>query len=85
MSIDSLSNNGVQLKIVYECNIFCPQASDQPSRPRELIRRITSESPNNNESPFFNPSGSKMKPLARLTLLRQRLYEKNCTAEQSGE
>lgn len=61
------------------------QAPDQPARPQEYIRRITSESPNNNESPFYNQSGSKMKPLARLTLLRQRLYEKNCTAEQSGE
>lgn len=61
------------------------QASDQPSRPQDYIRRITSESPNNNDAPFFNPSGQKMKPLARLTLLRQRLYEKNCTAEQTGE
>ncbi|XP_055318727.1 spondin-1-like isoform X2 [Sitodiplosis mosellana] len=58
-------------------------APDQPSRPPEYIRRISSESPNNVDSPFYSQSGSKMKPLARLTLLRQRLYEKNCTAEQS--
>ncbi|XP_031631654.1 spondin-1-like isoform X2 [Contarinia nasturtii] len=56
---------------------------DQPSKPQEYIRHITSESPNNPESPFYSPNGSKMKPLARLTLLRQRLYEKNCTADQS--
>lgn len=61
------------------------QAPDQPSRKQDVIRRITSESPSNVESPFFNPSGLKMKPLARLTLLRQRLYEKNCSAGQTGE
>lgn len=63
-----------------------PQAPDQPTRPQELIRQISSESPNNLDSPFYNPNGVKMKPLARLTLLRQRLYEKNCSADQrSGE
>lgn len=61
------------------------QAPDQPSRPQDYIRRITSETPNNNDSPFYNPNGQKMKPLARLTLLRQRLYEKNCTADKTGE
>lgn len=52
---------------------------------REYIRRITSEWPANKDSPFYNENGTKMKPLARLTLTRQRLYEKNCTEGQTGE
>lgn len=52
---------------------------------REFIRRITAEWPAHKDSPFYDENGGKMKPLARLTLSRQRLYEKNCTAEQSGE
>lgn len=51
---------------------------NSPTIPQERIRRITSTSPNLPESPFFDPSGTKMKPMARLTVSRQRIYEKAC-------
>lgn len=34
--------------------------------------------PNDSRSPFYDPSGLDMKPLAKLYLNRQRLYEKTC-------
>lgn len=52
--------------------------SKQPTIPQEKIRRITSSSPNSEESPFYDPSGVQMKPVARLTITRQRVYEKSC-------
>ncbi|KAK9304472.1 hypothetical protein QLX08_004229 [Tetragonisca angustula] len=51
---------------------------DSPTEPQEPIRRITSSYPNDSRSPFYDPSGLDMKPLARLYLNRQRLYEKAC-------
>ncbi|XP_076544630.1 spondin-1 isoform X2 [Osmia lignaria lignaria] len=51
---------------------------DSPTEPQEPIRRITSTYPNDSRSPFYDPSGLDMKPLARLYLNRQRLYEKSC-------
>ncbi|XP_033360930.1 spondin-1 isoform X1 [Bombus vosnesenskii] len=51
---------------------------DSPTEPQEPIRRITSSYPNDSKSPFYDPSGLDMKPLARLYLNRQRLYEKAC-------
>ncbi|KYN21402.1 PREDICTED: spondin-1 isoform X3 [Trachymyrmex cornetzi] len=51
---------------------------DSPSDPRLLIHRITSMYPNDSRSPFYDPSGLDMKPLAKLYLNRQRLYEKTC-------
>ncbi|GLH03354.1 Papilin [Gryllus bimaculatus] len=42
----------------------------------ELIRQITSSFPNSKDSPFFDPTGAEMKPIARIYLTRQRLYEK---------
>ncbi|XP_055952106.1 spondin-1-like isoform X4 [Argiope bruennichi] len=49
-----------------------------PTVPQEKIRRITSSTPNNPQSPFYDPSGQPMKPVARLTVTRQRVYDKNC-------
>lgn len=54
------------------------QSPDSPTDPQEPIRRITSSYPNDSKSPFYDPSGLDMKPLARLYLNRQRLYEKAC-------
>ncbi|XP_054267798.1 spondin-1-like isoform X2 [Macrosteles quadrilineatus] len=54
---------------------------DQQTVPRDKIRRITSSFPNDPKSPFYDPSGAEMKPLARLYLTRQRLYEKTCDDE----
>ncbi|XP_026469227.1 spondin-1-like isoform X2 [Ctenocephalides felis] len=51
---------------------------DQPTNPRDVIRRIRANYPNDPRSPFYDPSGGEMKPLARLHLARQRLYEKAC-------
>lgn len=48
----------------------------QPTRSREPIRQITSSYPNNNDSPFFDPSGATMKPVAKLTVTRKRVYPK---------
>ncbi|XP_014483315.1 PREDICTED: spondin-1 [Dinoponera quadriceps] len=60
---------------------------DSPTVPQEAIRRITSTYPNNSESPFYDPTGLDMKPLAKLYLNRQRLYEKHCedSNETSGD
>jgi hypothetical protein len=52
-----------------------------PTKPRETIRNITSSYPNDSKSPFF---GVEMKPLARLYLTRQRLYEKSCSDDTPG-
>ncbi|XP_015180152.1 PREDICTED: spondin-1-like isoform X3 [Polistes dominula] len=51
---------------------------NEPTEPQEVIRRITSTYPNDSRSPFYDPSGLDMKPLAKLYLNRQRLYEKTC-------
>lgn len=57
-------------------------SSDQPTIPKEAIRRIKPNQPNDPRSPFHEPDNKDMKPLARLYLTRQRLYEKNCEAVQ---
>lgn len=33
-------------------------------------------------SPFYDPTGDEMKPLARLYITRQRLYEKSCLDDE---
>lgn len=56
------------------------KSPDYPTHPREKIRRITSSYPNNIDSPFYDPFGTPMKPVARLTVTKQRLYGKtHCT------
>lgn len=51
---------------------------EQPTIPPEAIRRIKTNQPNDPRSPFFDNQGSDMKPLAKLYISRQKLYEKNC-------
>ncbi|XP_055693331.1 spondin-1 [Lutzomyia longipalpis] len=53
---------------------------DQPTNPRDVIRRIKSNFPNDPRSPFYDPSGGEMKAMARIHISRQRLYDKNCEA-----
>ncbi|KAK5643758.1 hypothetical protein RI129_007603 [Pyrocoelia pectoralis] len=53
-------------------------APDQPTYPRGIIRKISSNSPNDERSPFYDEQGIPIKPLAKLYLSRQRLYEKTC-------
>ncbi|XP_066589883.1 spondin-1 isoform X2 [Prorops nasuta] len=52
--------------------------------PQDPIWRITTNYPDDPRSPFYDQSGLDMKPLARLYLNRQRLYEKTC-ADTPGE
>jgi len=52
-----------------------------PTRPPETIQEITSSYPSDPRSPFFEVD---MKPLARVYLTRQRLYEKSCSDENVG-
>jgi hypothetical protein len=54
------------------------QSPDEPTVPRQTIRHITSSYPNDPRSPFYDSSGAKMQPLARLYLRRQQLFEKQC-------
>lgn len=49
-----------------------------PTVPHERIRRVTPMNPDSVESPFYDPNNSAMKPFARLTVTRQRIYEKPC-------
>lgn len=58
---------------------------DQPTHPRDVIRRIKPNFPNDPRSPFFDNENLEMKPLARLYLSRQRLYEKNCENSDNDE
>uniref|UniRef100_A0A6B2EI24 Spondin-1 n=1 Tax=Phlebotomus kandelakii TaxID=1109342 RepID=A0A6B2EI24_9DIPT len=58
---------------------------DQPTNPRDVIRRIKSNFPNDPRSPFYDPSGGEMKAMARLYISRQRLYDKNCEASSVEE
>ncbi|XP_069946228.1 spondin-1-like isoform X2 [Cherax quadricarinatus] len=55
------------------------ESTNAPTIPREKIRRITNNYPNDPKSPFYDPTGLPMKPLARLTITRQRVYEKSCS------
>ncbi|XP_055906026.1 spondin-1 [Eupeodes corollae] len=58
-------------------------SADQPQVPPDVIRRIKSNFPNDPRSPFYDPSGAPMKPLARLHISRRRLYEKTCDQNES--
>ncbi|EFX77761.1 hypothetical protein DAPPUDRAFT_321105 [Daphnia pulex] len=54
-------------------------STNSMTNPREKITRITSSYPADPRSPFYDPAGSDMKPLARVVITRQRVYEKACT------
>ncbi|CAH1160220.1 unnamed protein product [Phaedon cochleariae] len=58
---------------------------NQPSSPRLPIRRVKTNVPNDSRSPFYDVTNTPMKPFARLTLTRQRLYEKSCDANPKEE
>ncbi|XP_055530253.1 spondin-1 [Wyeomyia smithii] len=58
---------------------------DQPNNPPDVIRRIKANHPNDPRSPFYDPTGAEMKPLARIYLSRQRLYEKNCDVDNEED
>lgn len=54
---------------------------NQPTEPHERIRKITAGSQSNTDSPFYGTTASRMKPFAKLTVTRQRMYEKPCDEE----
>lgn len=60
-------------------------SSRQATMPKEAIRRIKPNQPNDPRSPFHDTEVLEMKPLARLYLTRQRLYEKNCENQKQDE
>ena len=47
--------------------------------PREPIHRITSCHPDDDRSPFFDQTCAPIKPVARLHILKQREYKKECS------
>lgn len=54
-----------------------------PQVPRMTVQRVLVANANNAQSPFYDPTGAQMKPIAKLHLMRQRLYEKSCLEEES--
>lgn len=60
---------------VNSTSIECPRAHKR----HISFSRITSRFPDDPRQPFWNETGAPMKPLAKLTLTRQRLYRKSCT------
>ncbi|XP_076065416.1 spondin-1-like [Oratosquilla oratoria] len=53
-------------------------AKSESTTPQQKIYRITNSYPNSLMSPFFDPSGEPMKPIARVVIQRQRLYHRDC-------
>lgn len=54
------------------------QERGEDTQPRASIHRITSCTPNDERSPFFDPTCAPVKPVARLHILKQREYKKEC-------
>jgi len=70
---------GVDSGISYE-------SPDSPTSPQEPIERITTRNPSHPSSPFYNPDGGQMKPLAKLTIQKLREYKKSCSlADDSSQ
>lgn len=53
-----------------------------PQVPIMPIQRLWDSSANDERSPFYDETGAQMKPIAKLHLMRQRLYEKSCVEEE---
>ncbi|XP_058789288.1 spondin-1-like isoform X2 [Phymastichus coffea] len=60
------------------------ESPDAPTQPQSVIRRITTSWPEDEGSPFYEPTAVDMNPLARLYLNRQRIYEKDCERQEPG-
>ncbi|XP_037954007.1 spondin-1-like [Teleopsis dalmanni] len=58
---------------------------DQPQVPPDVIKRLRSDYPNDSRYPFYNKDGSAMKPMAKLTISRRRLYYRLCENEESND
>ncbi|XP_011630143.1 spondin-1-like [Pogonomyrmex barbatus] len=51
------------------------------TKPREKMRPITTLYPEDPRSPFYDPSGKPMHPLARLYLNREKIIQRGCSEE----
>jgi hypothetical protein len=60
------------------------QAAGEETMPREAIHRITSCNPDDERSPFYDPTCAPLKPVARLHILKQREYKKQCANGAGG-
>ncbi|CAD7011923.1 unnamed protein product [Ceratitis capitata] len=56
---------------------------DQPQKPPDVVRRITSTSPNDQRSPFYEESGKPMTAMATLYVRRKKLYERECDTDEN--
>lgn len=61
------------------------QQQGHETRPRETIHRITSCNPEDPASPFYDQTCAPIKPVARIHILKQREYKKQCVAGQGGQ
>lgn len=61
------------------------QSPDQPSTMGHPVRQILSNSPNDPESPFYNSDGESVKPLAKIYITRQKVYDKVCEPREDVE
>lgn len=48
------------------------------TKPREKMKPITSFYPEDPRSPFYDPTGRPMLPLAKIYLTRQQIYPRGC-------
>jgi len=53
--------------------------------PQEHIHRITACNPESEESPFYDPTCAPLKPVARVHIMKQREYKKQCPNGQGGQ
>lgn len=51
------------------------------TKPREKMKPITTLYPEDPRSPFYDPSGRPMQPLARLYLNREKIISRECNEE----
>ena len=65
-------------QVFYLCDMQPPHFS------LHLHSRITSRLPDDPRQPFWNETGAPMKPLAKLTVNRQRLYRKSCNDDDTA-
>jgi hypothetical protein len=57
---------------------FIQQSPNKPTNPPEKISKITSSFPNNIKSPFYDPAGKPMPPLAKLIIKKQMIRGAQC-------
>ena len=67
---------GVDSGISYE-------SQDYPTTPNQPIKRITSQDPADENSPFFKSEGGPLKPLAKISIQKLREYKKSCSVDSS--